>query len=119
MKKGDYVRVNLGLGAFSKSYEAQWSRALYKITKGPYYTTGGTQPLYRIVELWGEEVIEGGFHPQELLKVDADTYVKNYAFPIHKVIRRGPKTSIVSWLGYEKRHNSRVANKCIKNIASF
>ena len=119
MKKGDYVRVNLGLGAFSKSYEAQWSRALYKISKGPYYTTGGTLPLYQIVEPWGGEVIEGGFHPQELLKVDADTFVKNYDFPIHKVIKKGAKTSIVRWLGYEKRHDSRVANKHIKNIASF
>ena len=119
MKKGDYVRVNLGLGAFSKSYEANWSRALYKITKGPYYTRGGTLPLYQIKEPWGDEVIEGGFYPQELLRVDEDTYVKNYSFPIHKVVKKGPKTSLVRWLGYEKRHDSRVPNSDIKNIALF
>ena len=119
LKKGDYVRLNLGLGAFSKTYEAQWSRALYKIVKGPYYPTGGNIPLYQINEPWIDTAIEGGFHPEELLKVDEDVYVKNYRFPIHKVVKRGKRRSTVRWLGYEPRHDTTIENRHITNIASF
>ena len=119
LKKGDYVRVNLSLGVFAKSYEALWSRALYKIIKGPYYTTAGAIPLYHIAEAWSGEKFEGGFLPHELLKVDTETYVTKYNFPIHKVIKRGPKTSLVRWLGYDERYNSRVPNNRIKNLAAF
>ena len=48
LKTGDFMRVSLLFGPFAKAYEAQWSRALYMIWKGPYFTIGGCLPMYRI-----------------------------------------------------------------------
>jgi hypothetical protein len=119
LKKGDYVRLNLILNVFSKAYEANWSRAIYQVVSGPYYTLSGHLPLYKIWEPWTHEKILGGFLEKELLKVDEKHFVKEYSFPIEKVIKKGPKYSTVRWLGYEKRHDSKVLNSKIKNLASF
>ena len=60
---GDIVRLNLSKDTFKKSYEGNWSRTLYKITKVlktiPY--------TYNIEDLDGEP-IEGSFYSEELLK---------------------------------------------------
>jgi transposase InsO family protein len=115
---GDIVRLNLNLGLFGKNYEASWSRAIYRVVGGPYHTIGGTIPMYKIAELNGE-VIKGGLLPQEILKICPQTFLENYAFPIEKIITRGPKKSLVKFLGYTKRDNEWLPNTSIKNIAQL
>ena len=118
LKKGDWVRLNLNLGAFAKSYEAKWSRALYKIYKGPYYTTGASQPMFGIADYNGKK-IAGGFLPREIKKVSEKTFIDEYKFPIAKVVKRGKKFSVVSWLGYDNSHDSRIPNSEIRELAKF
>ena len=81
IKTGDFVRLNLLLGPFAKTYEARWSRALFKVVKGPYYTTSGFRPMYRIMGAFNKKAVDGGFYESELKFVDPDVFVKKYIFP--------------------------------------
>ena len=117
LKKGDFVRLNLKLGPFVKSYEAEWSRELLKIWKGPFYPNGGRLPMYKVEYAWHDDKVKGSFYEKELKFVDPDIYVKNYVFPIANILKRGPKHSEVRWLGYDAVDNSWVRNSKVKDIA--
>ena len=115
LRKGDIVRMNLNLGPLAKKYEQSWSRALYRVASDAHYNIGGSRPLYEVSELNGTP-IKGRFYPEEVLKVDKQTFIDEYDFPIEKVVEKGKKTSKVKWLGYSKDHNSWVDNSTIKHI---
>ena len=115
LRKGDIVRMNLNLGPLAKKYEQSWSRALYRVASDAHYNIGGSRPMYEVSELNGTP-IKGRFYPEEVLKVDKQTFIDEYDFPIEKVVEKGKKTSKVKWLGYSKDHNSWVDNSTIKHI---
>ena len=116
LSKGDIVRLNLNLGHLAKKYEQSWSRALYRVVSEAHYTTGGPRPMYNVSELNGN-LIQGRFYQEELLKVDKETFLDEYDFPIEKVVEKGRKESKVKWLGYPTTYNSWVKNSAIKQVA--
>ena len=116
LRKGDIVRLNLNLGYLAKKYEQSWSRALYRVVSEAHYTTGGPRPMYNVSELNGN-LIQGRFYQEELLKVDKETFLDEYDFPIEKVVEKGRKESKVKWLGYPTTYNSWVKNSAIKQVA--
>jgi hypothetical protein len=69
---GDIVRLNLSKDTFKKSYEGNWSRNLYKITKQL-----NTIPWTYNNETLDGEQIEGSFYELELLKSQS-TENENY-----------------------------------------
>lgn len=114
LKKGDTVRVSLDI-KFQKGFEQNWSRAIYLVASEPYYTRGGRHPMYLIAELNGERFL-GGFYSSQLLPVSKRTFVTDYAYPIDRVIRKGAKTSLVRFTGYDSRYDRWLDNKLIKDI---
>ena len=116
LRKGDIVRLNLNLGHLAKKYEQSWSRALYRVASEAHYTAGGPRPMYNVSELNGN-MIQGRFYQEELLKVDKETFLDEYDFPIEKVVEKGRKESKVKWLGYPTTYNSWVKNSAIKQVA--
>ena len=62
LKKGDYVRMSRLLRFTDKSFENRWSRALYKVARGPFYPQHGERPMYEIEEIDTDEKIPGTFY---------------------------------------------------------
>ena len=85
LKIGDFVRLSMLFDSFAKAYENQWSRALFMIWKGPYFTIGGRLPMYKVKGAWNDIKVSGGFYEKELKFVDPDIYVNKYEFPIEQV----------------------------------
>ena len=112
LKSGDVVRIALNV-AHKKGFEMNWSRALYIIDAGPYYTVGAQYPMYLLRELNGEKIL-GGFLPKFLLKVNKRIFLDEFVFPIDKVIKKGPKNSLVRFLGYSDRDNMWLPNSSIE-----
>ena len=104
LKKGDYVRMSRLLRFTDKSFENRWTRALYKVARGPFYPQHGERPMYEIEEIDTNEKIPGTFYEDELLYVDKKTFFDDFIFPIEKRIRYRTKNGIrevyVKWLGY-------------------
>ena len=111
LKVGDIVRVSLKI-LHKKGFEQNWSRGLYKIDTGPYYTIGGKFPLYLIKELNGEKIL-GGFQQKFLLKVNKKIFLDDFQHPIDHVIRKGAKKSLVRFLGYSERDDAWIPNSKI------
>ena len=118
LKRGDIVRLNLNLGVLAKNYEQAWSRALYRVVSNAHYNIGGARPMYEVSEL-NKTPIRGRFLPEELLKVDKNTFLDEYDYPIEKVLQKGKKKSKVKWLGYSNDYNSMLDNSKIKLIANL
>ena len=111
LKSDDVVRIALNV-PHKKGFEMNWSRALYIIDAGPYYTVGAQYPMYLLRELNGEKIL-GGFLPKFLLKVNKRIFLDEFVFPIDKVIKKGPKNSLVRFLGYSDRDNMWLPNSSI------
>ena len=56
---GNIVRLSRLLNFTSKAYENQFSRALYIITKGPFYTLKGVLPMYKIKQIGSDAPTPG------------------------------------------------------------
>lgn len=118
LKKGDIVRLNLNLGVFAKNYEQAWTRPLFRVASDAHYNVGGSRPMYEVAELNGKRFL-GRFYPEEMLKVDKNTFYDEYDYPIEKVIQKGKKSSKVKWLGYSDEYNSWTNNSNIKDVANL
>ena len=70
LKKGDYVRMSKYLRFTDKSFENRWSRALYKVARGPFFPQHGERPMYEIEEIDTNEKVPGTYYEDELLYVD-------------------------------------------------
>ena len=105
LKTGDVVRIGLARGPFAKTFEQSYSRAVYIISKGPYFPRRGYLPMYKLTETDGEK-ITGGFYEYELLLVDKKKFLDNYDFPIEKVLKKRGGRSFVKFLGYPTRMNA-------------
>ena len=117
LKKGDAVRISLDI-SFKKGFEPNWSRAIYLIDTHPYYTVGGKYPMYSIKEQNSDSIL-GGFYAHQLQRVSKRTFIDEYKFPIEKVVKKGSKSSLVKFLGYDDKYNLWLPNKDIKNIKSI
>ena len=104
LQKDDYVRMSRLLRFTDKSFENRWSRALYKVARGPFFPQHGERPMYEIEEIDTKEKVPGTFYEDELLLVDKKTFFDDFVFPIEKRIRYRTKNNVrevyVKWLGY-------------------
>ena len=107
LKKDDLVRLNRPIKWTDKSYENRWSRALYRVIKGPIYPRMGPFPMYKIAEIDTDKELPGTYYEDELLLVDKKVFYDDYIFPIEKKLRtrikNGRKEVLVKWLGYDTK----------------
>ena len=73
-KFGDYVRNADKRNIFSKGYNCNWNRELFKVNE-----VLNTQTLTYKIEDINVEIIEGKYYEQELLKPEYD-FESNYKF---------------------------------------
>ena len=67
LKVGDYVRNADKRNIFSKGYASNWNRELFKVNE----VLNTQPPTYKIQDM-NEEIIEGKYYEQELLKSEFD-----------------------------------------------
>ena len=91
IKVGDHVRISKWKGIFEKGYVSNYSEEIFTVSgiDRRYHPT-----LYTITDEKGEQ-IEGKFYAQELQVVKPTEW-----FAVEKVIRRGGKKSLVTFLIY-------------------
>jgi hypothetical protein len=98
---GDQVRIAKLKGKFSRGYNEQASREIFKIHS---IKTNFKIPLYILSNYRGDEIIKGSFYDFELVKVEGDL------FRIEKVIKRrkyrGKNQLFVKWKGFDDSYNS-------------
>jgi hypothetical protein len=98
---GDQVRIAKLKGKFSRGYNEQASREIFKIHS---IKTNFKIPLYVLSNYRGDEIIKGSFYDFELVKVEGDL------FRIEKVIKRrkyrGKNQLFVKWKGFDDSYNS-------------
>ena len=104
LKVGDIVRLSRLLRFVDKAYENRWSRAIFEVSKGPFYPMLGTIPMYKIREIDTKVVLPGSYYEHELLLLDRKVYYENFVFPIEKRLRyrkiKNKREVLVKWLGY-------------------
>ena len=64
------MRLSRLLSIVDKAYENRWSRAVFEISKGPFYPTLGSIPMYNIREVDTKIVLPGSYYENELHRVD-------------------------------------------------
>ena len=74
--------------------------------------------MYSIKEQNSDSIL-GGFYAHQLQRVSKRTFIDEYKFPIEKVVKKGSKSSLVKFLGYDDKYNLWLPNKDIKNIKSI
>ena len=91
---GGTVRVSKYKSVFSKGYEANFTVAIFKITR----VLRGDPNMYEIEDHEGEQII-GKFYEEELSAVNK----KDDTYRIEKVLRKRKGMALVKWLGYDSR----------------
>jgi len=112
LKVGSYVRISKSKNKFSRGYDIQSQREIFKIKS---IDTKKRKPLYHLTDYNGDEDIQGGFYRFEITPVNIST------FRIEKVLRRrrdkdGKKFALVKWLGYSDAHNQWIPEEELKDI---
>ena len=72
LKFGDYVRNAVKRNIFSKGHTSNWNRELFKVNE-----VLKTQPSTYKIEDINDEIIEGKYYQQELLKAEFDIESNN------------------------------------------
>jgi hypothetical protein len=101
LKRGDYVRMSLGKGAFEKGYIPNWGDEILQIDK----VKDHVKPVrYKVHDDKGEK-FKGSFYGEELSHVrkDADT-----EYRIEKIVKKkkrvdGTYDLLVKFIGYPER----------------
>jgi len=97
-KVGDYVRLQIKKGRFSKEMIGSWTIEFFKISK-----VLDTNPItYKIIDLKDEEV-KGSFYDYELNEVSKSALDK--PFRIEKILDRKGKKVLVQYLGWPSKFN--------------
>ena len=97
---GDKVRITKKKGVFEKGYTPRWTEEIFAVSQ----VLHTAPPTYKIRD-YNDEEIQGSFYAQELQKTSQQM------FRVEKIIKRGPKRSLVKWKGYSEAFNSWVDNK--------
>ena len=85
LKVGDIVRVSRIIDFKDKSYENRWSRAVFEVSEGPFYSrVVGTIPMYKVREVDTKIELPGKYYETELYRVDRKIYYEDFTFPIEK-----------------------------------
>lgn len=95
-KVGDSVRISKHKHLFEKGYTPNWTTEIFKII-----AIKKTNPVTYIIKDYRDNVIQGSFYEQELLKAKhTDVYL------VQKILRRKRGKVFVKWLGFSDEHNS-------------
>jgi hypothetical protein len=100
-KVGEVVRIKKWKNVFDRGYKQTFSNQYYKINR-----ILDTLPTvtYEVQNMHDNEVIVGGFYPNELQVVKGDIY------KVERIIRserrNGVLRHLVKWLGFGNEHNS-------------
>jgi len=106
---GQAVRISLNKGPFTKSYNENFSEAIYKIKS----LIPSHPPRYEVEDLLGKQ-LRGSFYEEELVKVvDFDPQKKSYK--IEKIVERKGNKVLVRWYGYDHNHDTWLNAKDVKN----
>lgn len=112
-KLGQLVRISHLKGAFTRSYNEQWSYEVYKIYRR-FFLEG--IPMYKLKDL-ALELISGNFYQAELLPVNKN---EETLWHIEKILKRRVKNKkrqvLVKWVGYPHKFNSWIDESEVKNI---
>ena len=104
---GDIVRIFKKKKTFEKGYTTNFTEELFTIKK----VNKTNPPTYSIVDLL-DDPVKGSFYEPELQKAHQETFRINQELETRT--RNGHEETLVSWKGYDDRHNSWV--KSIKLI---
>lgn len=100
-KINDVVRIAKQKTKFSRGYDEQTQREMFRIWK---IDTTKKIPLYYLETYDKSEKLQGGFYPFELTKVETEI------FRVERVIRRrkyrGKNQMFVKWKGFNDSYNS-------------
>jgi len=112
LKIGTHVRIKLSENKFSRGYNLQTKREIFKIRSINHKTM---IPLYYLSDYDGVEEIKGGFYRNEITPVNLNL------FRIEKILRRkkdrqGKKLVYVKWLGYDNSHNQWIPESELEDI---
>src|SRR5690606_37319461 len=112
-KINDKVRISLVKNKLQKGYESNWSREIYTICGIKY-----SFPVMYYVMDYNNEIIDGAFYEQELLKTEVSGEERHYI--IEKILKTkkigNKKKYYVKWLGYQNEFNSWVDEKDLIDI---
>lgn len=100
---GDIVRISKQKTAFEKGYTPNWSTELFKIINTPI-----TSPATYVLEDMEGNKIRGAFYTEELQNVKHQD-----AYLVEKILKKRGNKVFVKWLGFNKKHNSWIANNNI------
>lgn len=113
-KAGDYCRISKEKLTFSKGYETNYSREIFKIDR---VLMKKPRPVYLLVDLQNRPIV-GQFYNEELVKVNYDP--ENTLFKIDKILRSRRRGRIlehyVKWLGYDNSFNSWIKESDLKKF---
>ena len=105
-KVGDLVRVSQELETFTKAHEGRWSRTLFRIEAGPFYSALKELPMYYLADLQGQRLVNAKFYEYELQRVNEKTFLTDFIHPYEVVHIESDGRRLVRWLGYPKKFNS-------------
>jgi len=108
---GSFVRISKSKDKFSRGYDEQAQREIFKIKS---ISENKRRPLYYLTDHLGKEDLKGGFYRFELTPVNIQT------FRIEKILRRrkyrGKTLVLVKWVGYDDRFNQWIDINELQNI---
>jgi transposase InsO family protein len=108
---GSYVRISKNKTKFSRGFNEQAQREIFKIKS---FSSNKRKPLYYLTNYFGNEDIKGGFYRFELTPVNINT------FRIEKILRRrkyrGRNLVLVKWLGYDDQYNQWIDENDLESI---
>lgn len=112
-KRNDLVRVSYTNMIFKRSYDEQFSKEVFKITKRFRIQN---IPQYKIRDM-KNELIKGNFHESELLKIEKD---QDALWLVEKVLRKRKRNGLVEYLckfeGFDNSFNQWIPEKDVINI---
>jgi hypothetical protein len=91
-KIGDFVRVSRIKSTFHKSYNFQYSFAIYSI-----YAINKKMPITYILKNYKDEIVQGRFYQTELIKCRyPDVYL------VEKILQRKKGKILCKWYGFDE-----------------
>ena len=109
---GSIVRISQARQAFPKSYEDQFSEAIFTVTD----VLNTTPHRYKLVDALGDKV-KGSFYKEQLAPVKASA---DREFKIEKVLktRKNGREKYVSWYGYGPKFRTWLPANQVKDYSS-
>jgi len=101
LKLNDSVRISKKRHVFKKSYLPNWTNEVFTV-----HRIQPTTPVTYILKDKNGNILSGGFYQQELQK----SYTDN-VYLVQKILRKKGDKYLVSWLGFDSKHNSWIDKK--------